>query len=78
MDRERDAVFPAVCLDLLQVVTFADHAHEADARAAEIGRQVIEHGGIILREWAAGMEKRKADGPAVGAEQIGERNGPAI
>ena len=78
MDRERDAVFPAVCLDFRGFVVFADHAHEADARAAEIGSQRTEHGGIVLSERAGGMEEGKADGPALGTDEIGERNGSAI
>ena len=78
VDRERDAVIPAVHLDCGGVVAFADDAHEADALATEIGSQRTEHGSIFLSERAGGMEKREADGPAGGTEEIGERNGAAI
>ena len=78
MDGKRDAELPPVGLDLFDRVAFADDTHEADALLGEPGRQLIEHGGIVLREWTGRVEERETDGPAVRADEIGERNGPAV
>jgi hypothetical protein len=78
VDRERDAELPAVGRDLPGVVAFADHADEADAIVGEFRSQLAKHRSILLRQRAGWMEKREADGPTIGADQIGERNGAAI
>jgi hypothetical protein len=78
IDRKRDAVCLSVVLDVGGVVVLADHAHEANALVGRLDRKLAQHGAVFLRERTGGMEEGKTDGPAVGAEQIGERDAVAI
>lgn len=49
------------------IIVLADHPHEANAL---VGKLDSEYGAVFSCKRTGGMEKRKADGPAIGASEI--------